>query len=170
MTRTGKNCCEVQIDKRAGQSRFQRSTATVPKGARKTHNPSVVGSSPTCPTMNTCGLTCGNGHFKPSWITDIWLPGSSCGCSSLRHIPVRGGSCLAIELDFWSGHGSGRRVVEGDTGAGDSAAGQSLCRPLPDQLGSAGQCALHVRVVLGGAAAVLDGPRDRDVLGGLRAG
>ncbi len=50
MTRTGKNCCEAQIDKRAGQSRFQRSTATVTKWARKTHNPSVVGSSPTCPT------------------------------------------------------------------------------------------------------------------------
>ena len=51
MTRTCKNCREAQIDKRAGQSRFQRSTATVTKWARKTHNPSVVGSSPTCPTV-----------------------------------------------------------------------------------------------------------------------
>ncbi len=52
MTRTGMTCCEAQIDKRAGQSRFQRSTATVTKWARKTHNPSVVGSRPICPTMS----------------------------------------------------------------------------------------------------------------------
>ena len=51
MTLIGKNCGEAPIDKRAGQGRFRRSTASVTKSARKTHNPSVVGSSPTCPTV-----------------------------------------------------------------------------------------------------------------------
>jgi len=53
MTLIGKNCGEAPIDKRAGQGRFRRSTASVTKSARKTHNPSVVGSSPTCPTPVT---------------------------------------------------------------------------------------------------------------------
>ncbi len=42
--------CEARFDKRAGQSGFWQSTETVAKWVRKTHNPSVVGSSPTCPT------------------------------------------------------------------------------------------------------------------------